>query len=145
MKARRLGATGAMIATCITLAGCSITITETSDGTGGASAEEIPALTEEEIVADTNTKIYDFCVLEAVGSLDLLSLMEDDAATAIADGIETSINNQEATAEAAELCTQAWVDTLAAAGLTYDPTTGQVSGAITNIPEAGPADEFATE
>lgn len=145
MKARKFAALAAVAAASLALSGCSITITETTPGTGGASEEEAPALTEEEIVADTNTKIYDFCVLEAVGSLDLLSLMEDEAATAIADGIETSINNQEATAEEAELCTQAWLDTLAEAGLTYDPATGEVSGAITNIPEAGPADEFSTE
>ncbi|MFM1917300.1 MAG: hypothetical protein RJB01_815 [Actinomycetota bacterium] len=138
-------ATGAVLVMALVLTGCSITITATDPDGASANAETAAPLTEEEVVADTNTKIYDFCVLEAVGSLDLLSLMEDETAVAIADGIETSINNQEATAEEADLCTQAWVDTLAEAGLTYDPATGEVSGAITNIPEAGPADDLNLE
>lgn len=107
------------------LTACSITITSTSEPTTAASASAPGASTSEATPEPSQSAIidqalYDFCVEEATGSLDFISMLGEDANDAIAEGIAQSIAGQQMVGAQAEACKQAWIETLATAGVTYD-------------------------
>ena len=125
-----------VLATTALMTGCSITITSnepTEAASGMAEASAAPS--------DFRSEFYDFCALEARGSMDFISILGPDAADAIAEGIAQSIELQALTGDDAQACTDGWVDTLALAGITYDPATGTMTGEFTALPslEASPA------
>lgn len=128
----------------VALSGCSISVTANegptdevmaSDGTDVAASEEPAPDASEQVEIDQ--EIYDFCALEATGSLDFIALLGDDADIAITDGIQQSIDQQELTGAQAESCTQAWIQTLADNGVTY--TGGPAAGSAEPSPAASPA------
>lgn len=115
----------------LALSGCSISITA-NEVPVDPSAEASPNASE---IAEISSGFADFCRLEAMGTLDLLSMGGDFAAEMVQDGIQQSIDQQIMVGDDAEACTQAWVDTLAENGFTYDPDAGTLTGELTTPAE----------
>ena len=65
-----------------------------------------------------------------VGELDDWEDLRD-AGSAIKDGIDQSIAQQQLTGADVDACIKGWTDTLALNGLTYDPATQTVTGELT--------------
>lgn len=115
-----------LLAATSMLSACSVTVTENQPSAEPSSASAAPT--------DFASDYYDFCALEARGSLDFLSMLGPDAADAIAEGIAQSIEQQGVTGQDADACTKGWIDALAEAGVTYDPATGTMTGEFTATP-----------
>lgn len=120
----------ALATTGVMLAACSVSITANEDPAPEATAEATIAASE------ASNEYYAFCVEEAKGGFDLIAAMGDAAGEMIKDGIQQSIEQQGLVGADQDACVKAWVETLAASGMTYDPATGAVSGTLTLTPDA---------
>ena len=114
----------------VSLTGCSISVSanDALDTSASASAAASPNASEAAVISD---EIFSFCSLEARGSIDFISLLGADAGSAIKDGIDQSIAQQQLTGADVDACIKGWTDTLALNGLTYDPATQTVTGELT--------------
>lgn len=134
----------AMSICTLALGACSVTVTSNDSvdaqatASPEASAQASPDASE---AAAIDADIYNFCRLEAEGSLDFILILGDQANDGITDGIAESISQQELTGLQAESCKKAWIETLAASSITYvDPESGEsASTAPAASPAASPA------
>jgi hypothetical protein len=124
----------------LALSACSVSVTSNDNpeveasASVEASAEASPNASE---AAAIDADIYNFCRLEAEGSLDFILILGDQASDGISDGISQSISQQELTGIQAESCKAAWIETLAANGIEYvDPDGGAPASAA---PAASPS------
>jgi uncharacterized protein (DUF305 family) len=129
------------VVAAIALSACSVSITSNDTASAEASAEASAAATPDASEAAViDQEIYNFCVNDAQGSMDFLSVLGDQATQAIDDGIAQSIEQQQMTPAQAESCTKAWVDTLAENGITYVPGgAGSAAASPAASPGASPA------
>ncbi len=125
---RRMLLVPVIFAGALSLAACSVSISGNEPVVEASTA----ASTSASDAAVMNSDFIEFCNLEAKGSLDLIgTLGNDSGASLVADGIAQSIAQQNMTGADADACAQAWIDTLAKNGLTYDPQAKTLTGELT--------------
>jgi hypothetical protein len=137
--ARSVLRTAVALSICtLALSACSVSVTsnETPEGEASASVEASASPNASEAAA-IDADIYNFCRLEAEGSLDFILILGDQASDGIADGISQSISQQELTGIQAESCKAAWIETLAANGIEYVDPEG--AAPASSAPAASPS------
>lgn len=125
---RSIAAAAVLVAGALALTACSVSVTANDAPQPESTASATPNASEAAVISD---EVFSFCSLEARGSIDFISLLGEDAAAAIKDGIAQSIAQQELTGPDVDRCVKGWVDTLALNGLSYDSATETVTGTLT--------------